>query len=486
MNEVRYTLYIQNSSDNLGIESMRDIVTDYDPFGDKLANKIVTGQKQFTGMIDNHFFTKTFCILPWIHSLVKRNGEIKLCCYTIHVLKESNGKTPLNLQHKSLREIWNSSALKEIRHKMMAGEKLEECINCDNEREKGQISKREFYNNAWLVYDDECDKWIQRVQDSMDDDFNVNSLPVYYTLLPGNLCNLKCRMCSPSYSSAILHDSVQNNWDWLNDIDEETDRNNLKWFESDSIIEQLLEEIQEKRMFHLIGGEPLLNPTINNFIDILIKRGAAHKISLEFSTNLTVFREDFFSKLTHFKSVLLMLSIDGVGQVFEYIRYPAKWSEILNNLKTICRYHGFSIRITATIQNYNVLHITDLLEFIESFNLSTNLNILQGPEYLNIRVMPKKARILAAKRLKEYADRSPMVKRDKCMASTISNVVLELEQDTEKPYRDYIRKFMVFTNDMDKSRNQSFKSTFPELYNFIIEDDFIWTDEVLYWCCKNG
>ena len=62
MNEVRYTLYIQNSSDNLGIESMRDIVTDYDPFGDKLANKIVTGQKQFIGMIEIHVVTKTFCI----------------------------------------------------------------------------------------------------------------------------------------------------------------------------------------------------------------------------------------------------------------------------------------------------------------------------------------------------------------------------------------------------------------------------------------
>lgn len=455
-------------------------------FGEKLTEQIVTEQKLYMERNGNYSFSKTFCILPWIHTLVKRNGEVKLCCYTIHVLKESNSKTPFYIQHNSLREIWNSAEIKDIRRKMIAGEKLKECINCDNEMEIGQTSKREFYNNGWLISDSESDKWVRRVQESIDNNFNVTDLPIYYTLLPGNLCNLKCRMCSPSYSSSISNDSVQNKWDWLNDIDEEMDYKNPKWFESDSIIEQLLEDIQEKRMFHLIGGEPLLNPTIKKLINILIKRDVAHNISLEFSTNLTVFQDDFFEKLTRFKSVLLMFSLDGIGPVFEYIRYPAKWNEIVKNLKKITRYKGFSIRVTATIQNYNVLSITDLLEFVESLNLPINLNILQGPEYLNIRVMPEPARLVAAKRLREYTDSSPMAKRDEGMALTIANVILELEQGSENTYQEGLRKFMIFTNDIDRSRNQSFKSTFPELYNYIIDDGFSWTDEGCYWYSKNG
>src|SRR5262249_14643706 len=36
--------------------------------------------------------------------------------------------------------------------------------------------------------------------------------PIYYQLMPGNLCNLKCRMCVPMYSSQIERDPVHRQW----------------------------------------------------------------------------------------------------------------------------------------------------------------------------------------------------------------------------------------------------------------------------------
>ncbi|MFC1849287.1 twitch domain-containing radical SAM protein [candidate division CSSED10-310 bacterium] len=457
------------------LESLQQIDTGYDPFNVKLTEKIVQNQK----LDFEQRLSPTFCILPWIHLLIDNNGFVKLCCYTKELLKEKD-RTPLSINNHPLIEIWNGEKIKKIRRKMLAGEKVAACLSCELETEMGQTSRRAFYNLGWLHYGQEKDKWWHRIQNSKKNNYSVNEGPIYLTLLPGNSCNLKCRMCSSIYSSAISNDVVHHNWDWFDFAEKVTNDEKLKWFESDNVMTKLLEHIPELRMFHLIGGEPLLNTGIKKLINTLAESNVSQNINLELSTNLTIFNNKFFDTLTNFKSVLLMISLDGIGPSFEYIRYPGRWTEVENNLRKLKRYSKLTCRITATIQNYNVLSITDLLQFAESFNLPTTLNILHIPDYLNIRVMPERARLLAAKRLREYAANSTIVQQDIGMASTINNVIVELEHNSEEYYHKYMPKFMSFTNDLDRSRNQSFKVTFPELFNFVVQDGFKWTDEVLH------
>ncbi len=465
------------------INSLLDIETGYDPFGDKLAEEIIKKNKLNAGINDNHFFSKTFCILPWVQTFVDVNGDIKPCCYSTEGLIMEMGKPPLNLNQQPLREIWNSSEMRKLRRRMLTGKRVQACRICDKQTALGQTSGRELYNHRWLIADPERYKWKKRVQDSISKKFRVFDLPVYYDLRPGNTCNLKCRMCHGDYSYLIRSDPVQGKWAYHSpDIKETRFSDGLKWYKAeDIIIDEILENIENTREFYLAGGEPLINPFVKKLIDILIERKVSHKIRLQFSSNLTVYPEDFFEKMNHFESVHFLLSIDGTGPVYEYIRYPGKWEKVKHHLQKIRRHPKLSCEITATIQNYNVLSVCDLLEYAETLNIPCNLNLVQSPVYLNIGVMPQKARLLAVKRLKEYADRSPAAKKHSILAVTIDNVVLELEQVSEELYHQAIREFMIFTNDLDKSRKQSFKETLPELYNFIIEDGFTWMDEVRHY-----
>ncbi|MHC4267823.1 MAG: twitch domain-containing radical SAM protein [Planctomycetota bacterium] len=454
----------------------------------KYKQKVITNKsKSHTERNENHHFSKTFCILPWIHAFIDNNGEVKLCCIARNTQADESGKPLQNFQLQSLREIWNSAEMRDVRRKMLAGEKVDACYQCDNAAFKGQTTNREIHNHRWLITDPERNTWKKRVQDSINNDFHTPELPVHYDIRPGNLCNLKCRMCHADYSRLIRNDPVHSKWAYRSpDIIETRFSDGSKWYESESvIIDELLENIEETRGFYLAGGEPLINPFIKKLIDILIERKVAHNISLEFSSNLTVFDEVFFKKLNSFKWVHMSLSIDGAGPVYDYIRYPGKWTDVERHLKRLSLFPKFLFCITATIQNYNVLSITDLFKYAESLNIPCKLNLLHSPIYLNIGVMPQKARLLAAKRLKEYVDISLMVRNNPDVAATIDNVLLELEQVSEKLYRQYIREFMTFTNDLDKSRNQSFKASLPELYHYINEDSSIWTEEVRHYCSQN-
>ncbi len=429
---------------------------------------------------DNYFFSKTFCILPWIHTFVDVNGKVKLCCIATEWLNEQNPNTDLNLQNQSLHEIWNSPQIKDSRRKMIAGEKVEACSRCDRAKKLGQTSTREIHILKWLSGDGrESKKWLKRVQDSIEKDFIVTDLPVYYDIRPGNTCTLKCRMCHADYSNLIQNDPVHSQWAYqCPEIEGPRFSDGQKWYnENSSFMEELLKGVDETRAFYFAGGEPLINPFVKKVIDNLIERKVAHKIELEFSSNLTVFSEELFEKLNNFDSVKLFISVDGVGQVYEYIRYPGKWKIIEHNLKKIIRIPTFSSHITTTVQNYNALSITDLLTFAESLDIPVTLNMVYIPDFLNVSVMPKKARLLAAARLKEYADKSQIVEKDTGMKLTINNVLLELEQENYKFYHKKIEDFMIFTNALDKSRNQSFKDTFPELYHLIKEDGIIWNKE---------
>ena len=475
---------------SLKISNNIDIETGYDPVSNKITKRMHhalndNASNDNKTLNDYAFISKTFCILPWIHSYIDVNGKVDLCCIASRDKAVDNKGTGHSLQRQSLQEIWNSAEMKKVRRKMMSGEKVQECSRCDRQAGIGEIPFRHNLNYFWLVMDRDREKWRQRVTDSISNEFTVPG-PIYYNLAPGNLCTLKCRMCDSYYSSLIEKDPVHDRWIVGNRNIEGTKLSDgNKWYDVHGIfIEEILENIQETRMFYFAGGEPLVNPFVNQLIDMMIERQVAHDIRLNFSTNLSVFPTKLFEKLNHFHSIELVISIDGFGPVYEYIRYPAKWEQISRNLEMISHYSKFTWSVLCTVQNYNILSINDLLKYTESINLRCDFLILQNPVYLSIGVMPEKARILAVSRLKELienTEKSPETTSDLGFGTlNISNVIVELEQDTEELYRKSIHEFMLFTNDLDKSRKQSFKDVCPELYSLIIEDGIAWTDELRY------
>ena len=69
-------------------------------------------------------YSKTFCPYPWIHLMTQPMGTTSWCCISREqFLKEDGTMFDLN-QGDDIGDIWNSEHMKQIREKMLNGERL--------------------------------------------------------------------------------------------------------------------------------------------------------------------------------------------------------------------------------------------------------------------------------------------------------------------------------------------------------------------------
>ncbi len=83
----------------------------------------------------DEFFSKTFCVLPWISSFIDVNGEVKLCCISTESLDDNNKGVQHNIQLKPHRETWNSDQMRMARRRMIEGKKVTGYNQCYSENE---------------------------------------------------------------------------------------------------------------------------------------------------------------------------------------------------------------------------------------------------------------------------------------------------------------------------------------------------------------
>lgn len=178
-----------------------------------------------------------------------------------------------------------------------------------------------------------------------------------------------------------------------------------------------------------------------------------------------------------FQGARVVVSIDGFGAYHEYIRYPLRWDNFTANLWQLrAALPKAAFDVSITLQSYNMLNLVELFRYLDAVNLSFYINILDDPKHLRARAMPPRVRRLAAARLHDYA-------RDDCRPEYqhwVNALAGGLETVDAPCDRELLRRFLLFTNDLDVSRGQSFRKTHAEMVRLLAEDGFEWTDETLY------
>lgn len=249
------------------------------------------------------------------------------------------------------------------------------------------------------------------------------------------------------------------------------------WYaHDDKLFGDLLRSSDTLSRLYITGGEPFINDRIKEVLDHLIVSGAAGHIDLELSTNCAHVDAPFVAKLEKFRKLSLWLSIDSIGETYEYIRYPARWSVVDRNVRFLKETRGLRCAILPVVQMYNILGITDVFRYCDALGIDFGMNILHQPPRLAIGNLPPRARAAAAARLVDYHDADcPADKRP--MVHSLASYLLGM--NTPADLRA-LRDFMLFTNDLDATRGQSFRAVYPELVRLMAEDGFEWTDETLY------
>lgn len=407
--------------------------------------------------------SSSFCILPWMHLATTSSGVFRLCCNStpgLNLIRSAKGVPYTASSEASIQEIWNSPLYLEVRKKMLSGEWHPACSRCQTEEKNGVKSSRIGWNEDFQ----------DLIEDAVSQTSENGSAPVkirYMDLRMGNVCNLKCRMCNPYASRKWLDD-----WDQVfNPLDAaETARlKDLDWFENPRAWELLTRALKDCIEIYFTGGEPLAIETHWRFLRYCIRKNLASQIILKYNTNTTFANRSLFDMWRHFKMVRLNCSVDGVGELNEYIRAPSKWGWVHTKLtmlneeaKVVSNLH---LKIHTTVQSYNFLHLTeifDLLKSLPSFKNLPFLNILDRPAHFNIRTLPLELKELGLERIDRWMkdNSSVLAQADPVYVERMKS--LRQYVMSEAPDHLSFEEFRGVTRKLDVLREQNICQVVPE------------------------
>lgn len=421
------------------------------------------------------------CVLPFTHLHIRSNGWPQVCCaFEGHLWSDER---QLTVYRDRLDEIWNGAAMVSLRRDMIAGREIAGCEYCNRIERLGGRSKRMAENVEWEAKTGgdallTVDALVRR---SIANGHRMEA-PASYQLDVGNLCNLKCRMCNGLSSSRIERDPVQQAWarQWTEEAEPVADHRfagDGHWFrQRDFVVGELLRNPGQLKNLYVLGGEPFLIKEVGDVIQILVEAGAARDVTLCFNTNGTIARPRWLPLAGGFKRLNLWISVDGTGAHFEYIRHPARWSKLVENLAGFRALPNAACSVSITVQAYNVLHLPDLFRYFDSIHLPFGAASLRYPRYLQPTVLPPTVRRVAAERLRRYA-RSCATDAHRGVALGIAS---ELEAAGDAIDHAALRELNLFTNDLDAARGQSLAALEPELIPLIRDAGVAWSDELLH------
>lgn len=332
---------------------------------------------------------KVFCMAPWTHTYISPQSERRLCCasreehsFQKQYIDSSNdekygevteSKTSLDeYKPMSLKEHWNSPYMRDIRVKLMRGEEIPQCDVCN----KNLLMEGHSYR-GWFTGTLFKDK-IQEAFDKTDDTGYTTMEPISFDYRISNLCNFKCRMCGEQLSSSWEAEKKMNNlWTPQNqpfmvpEIKEAMENFQQEVVEPEfreAISRGIVEEI------YWVGGEPLMYDVHWWALQEMVENGSAKDCYLRYNSNLSRVQfgnKNLYEFLPQFKDWMMCASIDGTGEIVEYIRSGIKWDTWLENFKQGCELPNGRNKMVLdlTITSPGMFSIKDL------FDLSNELGV---------------------------------------------------------------------------------------------------------------
>jgi len=335
-----------------------------------------------------------FCVLPWVSLEASPIGTVRPCCLAEDEIVDSHS-VRFNLRTANLQEIQNSEYMYQLRQAFLAGEKPATCRKCWAEEDAGRTSKR-LHSLDRLKHMISVDTWTQHPH-----------LLMFLDLKLGNICNLKCRICGswssstfateelshmsdPAFRKSSFHYQMLRQGAWPRE-------NQNFWNQVDAMLDQI-------RYIEFTGGEPFMIQEHFDMLQGMVDRGIAHQVEIHYNTNGTQWPENAEQIWQHFRTVEIALSIDDLGDRFEYQRTNAVWSEVYANIERFrelrARNRNIQLQVCSTVNIFNVWHLEGLAEWIDMQEFDfIYWNMLHEPSYFSIASLPTAAKELARQRL---------------------------------------------------------------------------------------
>lgn len=288
----------------------------------------------------------TFCVLPWFSKEIKLNLHETPCCL-------------LPVDHD----------IEQIKQDLLAGRQTPACQKCWNLENQGLKSDRLVKNETLDFY------WNKDLESIKEDAKNGDTTTRILKLTTSLTCNATCVSCGPDASSSW--------WSLHNHLHPENPvQKNYKFIDINKIKQRI--DFKELKMLSLLGGEPLYEKKNFDLLEHLLEIGN-DQIFLSIITNGSVVLTDRQKNiLSKFKRLNFSVSIDGVGPVFEYLRYPLRWNNLLTNLSF---FQDISNNVSSnyTLSNLNIFYHDQTKSWFDQNNIVFSVNPIYYPLWLQPR-----------------------------------------------------------------------------------------------------
>lgn len=398
---------------------------------------------------------KTFCPLPWIHLASMPNGEVPLCTNSDHSFDSARNFTEsgyeiLNLNTHKISEIVNSDSFKQVRLQFLNNEKPLTCKKCFDEENAGVLSKR-----IQSLREFKMTESVASTITSKDGTIPLEFEDLEFRL--GNACNLKCTTCNPQTSSMWMTDykKISKKIDFFPPY-LVTDAKNFKWHANPNYWEEISHYSKKVQSVYINGGEPLLN---KDHVEFLKKLDPS--IRVKYNTNGTLIPPEVIDVWKRFRHVQVDISIDDIFERAEYIRYPAKWNILENNLQKFNSIEYIDIAITQTVSVYNIFYVKEFRQYFENLGIHTHFNFLKVPEFLSIGNLSDNAVEIILEKHK-----------DEKYIQEIKNFLIFSNVEPDEKTRN-MNRFHKYTLNLDTIRNTSFNNTFNEWAKILKQQEYI-------------
>jgi len=416
--------------------------------------------------------SKTLCVLPWLHAATLPDGTVQLCC----VSSEGSG---INVNTQTLADYWHSDYVKDVRRRMLDGQKVAACRNCYAEEANGCRSHRLVENRVWSERLGATA--VDELLGQTGSDGALDAPLQYIDLRLGNTCNLQCVMCQPRESSRWLP-AAQKLIPLCRDgaLKDQLasaatiEQSSFEWSKTGAFWEHLRSFLPGVKEIILAGGEPFLVKEQFEFVKACCGLNEAHHIRLRYHTNATVFPSAMVPYWKQFERVHFLVSVDGIGDVANYVRYPSNWPEIDKHI------HHFDEVGANTFTSFlftahalNVWHLPDVFAWADRSSFRTrkwfenlqdyvSVGLVHNPSYQHVGVLPASYKRIVRERLETCMANELAGQRTEKVRSLVA-VMDETDGSARLPdLAEYVRL-------LDATRGTSLARTLPELAAYLRE-----------------
>lgn len=365
----------------------------------------------------------------WNHQMVDGSGRVKPCCR----FGKDDMPDDHYLQEKSLKEIFYSDFMQELREKSFEGKRINGCVRCYQEEDNGKKSLRQRLNDNLFHTTGPVNFQDPKIK--------------YLELAISNDCNLMCRMCDSRYSWKLYDEEL-----------EYFKKTHLKEKKTRSNIDCAYELLEDLRYIKFTGGEPLIIKEHWELLQTAVEKGYAKNITLNYSTNCTVWpKKRIVDIWKEFKKIELAVSLDSINaNENEYQRHLTDHTQAIKNILKYVELSKTKINMQLlgrpTVSIMNVYTIPETVEWLEANGISANPSHVTFPDWQSVTVLPLKDKLMLKEKFENFKYSSEKTKTH-CM------YIINYMMSKDESHR--LEEFKKHTSFLDKKRGQSFKELYP-------------------------